>query len=482
VIPFQPILSFSGAVLCVLAGTMLIPMGVDIVIEDRDWRPFAAAAAVTLFFGGAMLLATRGSGRRDLTLRHGFLLANFVWLTAALFSALPFAFSGLALSPIDALFESMSGLTTTGATVLNDIQGVPPGILLWRAMLSWLGGIGVILMAILLLPNLQVGGMQLFRIEAIASDRVLQRPGQIGAGIALLYVTLTFAGFVALKVAGLETFDALIHVMSAISTGGFSTHRASVAQFDSMTVEWIVLILMLLGAAPFITLLRAGSGQPSALWRDSQIKTLLGIVAAAATIVAIWMVVALETPPLTALSDSLFTVVSMMSGSGFRVTDLHAWEVLPILVLLCVMLIGGTAGSTSSGIKVFRIQILFSLGMAQLHRLTRPHGVFVCFFGGKRIPEEAADAVIGFIFLFFFTYVAVALGLGILGFDLLTALSVAVSALANVGPGFGDPLLARGSYAALSDAAKLWITLAMLLGRVEVLTALILLSRSFWRA
>ncbi len=477
----RPVLSIAGALLAILAVAMLVPTALDLATGSKDWQAFAAAAAVTLFVGVALLLANRDSGWRGFGLRQGFLIANISWLLVAIFGALPFVFAHPGLGFTDAVFESMSGITTTGATVMEGLDKVAPGLLIWRAILNWLGGIGIIVMSLAVLPILQVGGMQLFRVEAFAAEQVLPRAAEIGAGVAIVYVVLTALGAIALWAVGMTPFDAVAHAMSAISTGGFSTHDASVAWFNSGAVQTVLALLMLIGAMPFVVFLRAATGDPLAVLRDGQVRWLIGLVLAAAVVIAVWLSLKKVESGGQALSSSLFTTISMMTGTGFLVEDPTPWGGFPTAVLLLLMFVGGGAGSTTSGVKIFRVQVFISIALAQLRRLTQPHGVFIAYFNRRPVPDEVSDQVMGFFFLYGLAYVVLAAGLGLMGLDFTTALSAAASALANVGPGLGDPLVAAGNFSDLPGLAKWWLVGGMLLGRLEIITLLVLLTRGFWR-
>ncbi len=480
-ISLRPALEATGLLLVILAVAMLIPAALDLAQDHEDWQSFIGAAAVTLFFGVALFLASLRPDRRHVTLRQGFLIANLTWLSICLFGALPFYFADLGISPIEALFESVSGITTTGATVLEELDILPPGLILWRALLTWLGGIGVILMALALLPVLQVGGMQLFRLEAEASEQALPRVAELAIGIAELYLLLTLFGTAALMLAGMPILDATVHAMSAISTAGFSMHETSIAYYDSRTIEAILAVMMVMGALPFIAMLRAGRGKPLTLIRDGQARWLLGFILSATLLIVLWRWLELEQDIGEVIWTSLFTVISMMSGTGYRIDEPHLWGALPGATLLFLMLIGGAAGSTSSGVKLFRVQIFAALFLAQLRRLTRPHGMFLPHLGRREIPETVSDAVLAYFVLFTLAYMALTLLFGLTGLPLEDAISVTASSLANVGPSLIDPNFARGDYAALSDPGKLVMIAGMFLGRLELLVVLVLFTRRFWR-
>ena len=478
----RPVLAIAGMLLSILAAAMLVPAGLDLVHGDRGWHAFAAAAAVTLFVGVALLLANRQERWKPFTLKQGFLVANAAWISVALFGSLPFLFSGLGISLTDAVFESMSGITTTGVTVLSDLERIPAGLLLWRALLNWLGGIGIIVTALAVLPMLQVGGMQLFRIEAFSGQQSLPRAAALGLGIVAVYVTLTVLGAVALAAAGMNGFDAIVHAMTALSTGGFSTRDDSVAAYASHAPQYVLIVLMLFGAMPFLQLLRAGQGHPLALWRDQELRWLLAIALVAALGLALWLVAHGIYEEEDALRIGLFVAVSQLTGTGFVLVDPTPWGGLPIALLMGLMCIGGAADSTTSGVKLFRVQIFVAEALAALRRLTQPHGVFIPHFKRRPVPEEVNQQVIGFFALFGMAFVVLATGLGLLGLDFTSALSAATSALANAGGGFGDAEIARGNFAAVPDAAKWWLAGGMLLGRLELIVLLVILSRRFWKA
>jgi trk system potassium uptake protein TrkH len=478
---FRPVFAVAGVLLAILAAAMLVPAAVDLANGDAGWQAFVAASALTLFFGVALLLANRQRGWRPFTLKQSFLVANAAWLSVALFGALPFLFSGLGFSFTDAFFESMSGITTTGATIVRELDAAPAGLLLWRALLNWLGGIGIIVTALAVLPVLQVGGMQLFRQEGFGGEGGLPRAASLGIGIVSVYVVLTAAGALALSAAGMTTFDAVTHSMAAISTGGFSTRAASVGAYVGHAPQYVLIVLMLLGAMPFLQLLRAGQGKLTPLWRDSEVRWLLGLALAAALVLALWLIDRQVYGESDAFRVGLFTAVSMLTGTGFVIADPTPWGGLPIAMLVTLMFIGGAADSTTSGVKLFRVQIFVAEAHAALRRLTQPHGVFIPHFKRRPVPDEVNQQVIGYFTLFGLSYAVLAVGLGLLGLDMTTALSAAASALANAGGGFGDRLVAYGNFSAFPESAKWWLAFGMLLGRLELIVLLVLFSRSFWR-
>jgi trk system potassium uptake protein TrkH len=479
-IELRPIVFVLGILLTVLAVAMVIPAIVDIAVGHPDWQVFLVAACVTLFVGVSMMLTTRASLRR-FSVRQAFLMTNLAWLVVVIFGSLPFQFSELELDPVDAFFESMSGVTTTGATVIVGLDFAPPGILLWRAILQWLGGIGIIVMAVAVLPMLQVGGMQLFRIEAFDADKVLPRAAQIAGGIAIVYVFLTGVGTLVLWSLGMSGFDAVAHTMTSIATGGFSNYDASIAHFDNAGIDWAMSVIMLLGSVPFVLYLRVVRGNLRPVFADTQVRWFLSIVAISVGLVALWLYHGDFMEPLDALRYSTFNVISVMTGSGFATADYGRWGSFVVALMFVLMFVGGCAGSTTCGIKIFRLQVLYATAEAQIHRLIQPNGVFFPYYNRKPIPDAVATSVMSFFFLFATCFALLAVALGLTGLDFITAVSGAATAISNVGPGLGEIIGPAGNFATLPDSAKLLLSLGMLLGRLELFTVLILLAPGFWR-
>jgi trk system potassium uptake protein len=482
VIEFRPIFFVVGILLSMLGTAMLVPAIADAATDNPDWAVFLASAFVTLFTGGTLILTTRAKFNK-LVVRQAFVLTTVAWVALAAFAALPFAFSNLGLSYTDAFFEAMSGVTTTGSTVITGLDTAPPGILLWRALLQWLGGIGIIVMAISILPLLQVGGMQLFRMESSdSSDKAFPRVAQISAATAIIYTCLTLICAVAMWLAGMTPFEAAAHSMTTIATGGFSTSDASIGHFDSALLDWIVIVFMILGSLPFVLYFAMVRGNPRALVRDTQVQWFIATVIVSILLVAFWLVTKNDIDVLRALRLSSFNVVSIITGTGYASADYNAWGVLPVTSFFFFMFIGGCAGSTSCGIKIFRYQILFANIRVQFRRLWQPNVVYSPRYNRKPIPESVTDAVMSFFFLFALVFGILALVLTLIGLDFMTAVSGAATAIANVGPALGPTIGPSGTFAPLPDAAKWTLSIGMLLGRLELFTVLVLFSPAFWRA
>jgi trk system potassium uptake protein TrkH len=480
-IDFRPVLFVVGLLMSTLAVAMVLPAVVDAVAPHPDWQVFAASATVTLFIGVTLVLTNR-TARATFNLRQAFVLTTLSWVIIPTFGALPFAFAELELTYTDAFFEAMSGVTTTGSTVIVGLDYAPPGILLWRALLQWLGGIGIVVMAVAVLPILNVGGMQLFRMESSdTSDKVMPRAAQIASGIGAIYLILTAICATFYWLAGMTGFEAVAHAMTTIATGGFSTSDASIGYFGSAWIDSIAVAFMIIGSMPFVLYLRAARGALRDLFSDSQVRWFLSITVAAVGLLTAYHAWHNDVALLQALRAAAFNAVSIMTGTGYATADFGLWGSFAVPAFFFLMFVGGCAGSTTCGIKVFRLQVLYTTARVQMLRLLQPHGVYIPYYNRKPIPEEVSASVMGFFFLFIFAFAVLALGLGILGLDFLTAVSGAATAIANVGPGLGEIIGPAGNFAPLPDAAKWLLSFGMLLGRLELFTVLVLLVPGFWR-
>ncbi|MBC7908489.1 MAG: TrkH family potassium uptake protein [Rhodospirillaceae bacterium] len=480
-IDFRPVFHIVGLILCLLAGAMAIPAAVDLIAGHWEWQVFVLSGGVTLFFGLALVLGTRTTVR-TLSVRQTYLATALGWIMPCLFAALPLAFGPAHLTTIDAIFEATSGLTTTGATVISGLDRMPPGLLLWRSLLNWMGGIGIIVMAVAVLPVLNIGGMQIFRIQvSSANDRATPRAARIGTTILSVYVGLTVALAAALWLAGMGRFDAIVHAMSTIATGGFGTYDTSLAHFDSAVVDAIVCIGMVVGGLPFLLFFLVAQGQLGRALRDQQLRWYLGLMALGATTVSLWLMIDRSYDPLTALRHGAFTVVTVMTGTGLTNMDYSDWGGLPAAILFFLTFVGGCAGSTAAGIKVFRLHLLFANARVQLRQLLRPHAVMIPTFNNKPISEEVLESVMGFLFVYVLGFAVLSMMLGFLGLDFITAISGAASAISNLGPGLGDTIGPGSTFAPLPDAAKVLLSAGMLFGRLEMFILLVLCVPGFWK-
>ncbi len=477
----RPVFLIIGILLSALAVSMVVPAVVDALAGNPDWQVFAVSAAVTLFVGVAMALTSR-SGGLHLTVRQAFVMTTLSWLVMTVFAALPLAFSELDLSYTDAFFEAMSGITTTGSTVITGLDSAPPGILLWRALLQWLGGIGIIVMAIAIFPMLRVGGMQLFRMEpSDQSDKAVPRATHIASSIAAIYLLLSIVLAFAYWLAGMSGFDAIAHAMTTIATGGFSTKDGSIGYLDNAAVDIIATLGMIMGGLPFILYLKTVQGNPMALWNDSQVQWFISIIIAIVLSVTAWLWFSGGHDPVQALRYSAFNVVSIITGTGYVNTNYGLWGGLTVPVFFFIMFIGGCAGSTTCGIKIFRFQVLYSAARTQIHHLLQPHGVFIPYYNRRPISDEVIVSVLSFFFVFGLSFALLAIGLGMLGLDFLTAVSSAATAISNVGPALGSIAGPSATFQSMPDAAKWLLSAGMLLGRLELFTVIVMFTRSFWR-
>ena len=470
-----------GWLLIILSSSMLLPAAVDLHDDNPDWQGFVGAAVGTMFIGVATVLATR-QPRRAIDVRTGFLLTTITWLAMGLFGSLPFQLGTSELSFTDAIFETVSGLTTTGSTVMSDLDSAPRGILIWRALLQFLGGIGIVVIALVMLPFLRVGGMQLFRSESSdKSDKLLPSTGAIVSRLFAIYVGLALACALALHNAGLGLFDALCHAMTAVSTGGFGTKDASIGAFASPTIEWLLILFMFLGGLPFMRYLAIVQGKPGLFWHDSQIRLFLALCLAATLLLAVWLIWSQGRHPLDALRTTLFNVVSIITTTGFANEDYQLWGAPAIGLFLAITVVGGCTGSTSGGIKIFRIEILWKASLRYLQSLIFPNRANRMRHAGRPVDVEIVVAVLSFVFFFIGAWGVVTVILCGLGLDLVTSISAAATALANVGPGLGEIIGPSGNFRSLSDPTKWVLTFAMLLGRLEFFTVLVLLHPAFWK-
>ncbi|MEO0392255.1 MAG: TrkH family potassium uptake protein [Pseudomonadota bacterium] len=481
-IDLRLVLFINGILLTTLGLTMLIPAIVDLVFANPDWQVFAASSTITVFVGGSLMLANRTGSRGNMLAREAVLMTNLAWLSLCLFAAIPLRLSELELTYTDAFFEAVSGLTTTGATVISGLDTAPPGILLWRAILQWLGGIGIIVMAISVLPMLSIGGMQLFQLESSENtEKAMPRTAQLASSIGLLYTALTLLCAICYGLAGMTAFDSVAHAMTTISTGGFSTRDGSIGHYDSTIIDSIAITFMVLGGLPFVLMILALRGDWLKLFRDRQVQWFFGILLIMIVIMTLYTNYFIHEEPGDALRFSAFNVVAVMTGTGYATADYGSWGAFPLTAFFFLMFVGGCAGSTTCGIKIFRFQVLYAVTRTQLLKLLQPHGVFIPYYNRRPMPEDVPLAVMGFFAMFGLSFAVLATALGLMGLDFLTAISGAATAISNVGPGLGNIIGPAGNFNPLPEAAKWVLAFGMLLGRLELFTVLVLMLPHFWR-
>ena len=473
---------FSIGVLLIILGTfMLIPFFVQLIYDEKN-STFLSSASITAFIG-VLLVLTNLEDEKKLNLQQAFFLTTLSWLSIALFGCLPFLLSDLKLSFVDSFFESMSGITTTGSTIITNLDGAPKDILIWRALLQWLGGIGVIVMAITVLPLLNIGGMQLFRTESSdTTEKILPRAREVTLIISLIYLVLTFLCAFFYWIFDMSIFDSIAHSMTTVATGGFSTYNDSIGHFQSSKIEITSTVFILLGSLPFITYIKFVKGDKKIFFKDIQIRGLIYIFLASVLLMFFYLFFSnTEYNLIENLRISTFNIVSILTGTGYVTADFSLWGNFSLMFFIFLMFVGGCAGSTTCGIKIFRFQILGIFIINQVKKLVYPHGIFPIKYNKQKISNSFIYSIITFIFLYFFIFFVLAIILSLNGLDFITSISGAATAISNVGPGLGDVIGPNGNFHSLPDFSKLSLSLGMLLGRLEMFAVLVLFFPSFWK-
>ena len=481
-INLAPVLYFVSVVSCVLGGFMLLPVLVDIMDGHEDFIPFLVCAGGTIFVGSGVAIATRGRHLR-ISQNETLLLLPITWIVASLVCALPFMVAETKLSLTDAVFESISGLTTTGSTVMAGLDDAPRGLLMWRFLIQWIGGFGVVTIAVLALPFLRIGGLQLFSLDLSPnSTKFVPRMTEVVGQIGMIYILLTILCAICFWIAGMTAFDAIGHAMTALATGGYSSHDASLGYFDSPAIEWISVVFMALGAMPFGLYIMVLYGRPEVFYRDQQVRLFLLIIVVATLLFAAWRLAKADIGLLDALRQGAFVTVSTITTTGFTSHDFSFWGSFPEMLALLLMLIGGCTGSTVGGIKVFRLHAMMQLLRAQIHRQIYPHGTFRITFNGETIPDAVRAGVATYIFLYLILLAALSLAIAATGLTFTESLAAAATALGNNGPGLGSIYGPCCTFREAPDTTKWLMSFGMLAGRLEILMLILPLSRAFWRA
>ncbi|MBD1167255.1 TrkH family potassium uptake protein [Pelagibacterales bacterium SAG-MED09] len=470
---------FTLGILQIILGVfMFIPIILQFFYSEVD-SSFFGASIVTIIFGTLFFLSNLDHDKK-LTLQQAFLLTALSWLSVAIFGSLPFIFSDLNFSFVNAFFESMSGITTTGSTIISNLDEMPKSILLWRAILQWLGGIGIIIMAITLMPIMNVGGMQLFKISNNdSSEKILPKSKEIALRLIYIYTSLTILCGLTYKIFGMSFFDSLTHSMTTIATGGFSNYNESIGFFDSVSIEISAMIFIILGSLPFIAYIKFLSGNKKILFNDVQIKTFFRIIISSIIILSIYLIIS-ESAELN-IRSVFFNIISILTGTGYVNDDFDTWGSFTLILFLGLMFIGGCAGSTTCGVKIFRIQILYLFVVNQLKKIIYPNGIFVLKYDQNPIDNKFISSVISFIYMYFVIFFVLTALLSLTGLDFITSISGAATSISNVGPGLGSIIGPNGDFSTLSDSSKLILTLGMILGRLELFAILVLFLPSFWK-
>ena len=472
---------FTLGILQVILGlAMIMPIIVQFIYSELD-SSFISSGIITIIFGILFFLSNLDHDKK-LNLPQAFLLTALSWLSIAIFGSLPFIFSNLSLDITDAFFESMSGITTTGSTIITNLEAAPKSILIWRAILQWLGGIGIIVMAITLMPIMNVGGMQLFKISSNdTAEKILPKSKEISLRLILIYLVLTFSCALFYKIFGMNFFDSLTHSMTTIATGGFSNYNQSIGYFNSTLIETTSMIFILLGSLPFIAYLKFLNGDKKIFYSDTQIKTFFKIVFFSIVILFIYLLILKQSLFEVSLRSIAFNVISILTGTGYVTQDFNQWGNFPLIFFLILMFIGGCAGSTACGIKIFRIQLLYNFLINQLKKIIYPRGVFIIKYDKNNIDDKFMSSVISFIFLYIVIFFILTAILSLTGLDFITSISGAATSISNVGPGLGEIIGPNGNFSSLSNSSKWALSLGMILGRLELFAILVLFIPSFWR-
>ncbi len=478
---FSTIFFVGGILLIGMGAFLLVPLGMALQVGGPDTRAFTISFEVAIFAGVMLVLATNGRAMK-FSLPVVFLLTASVWAIVSLIASMPFFLFFQKISLTDAFFETVSGLTTTGATILSGLDSLPRGILLWRAMLQWIGGIGIIIMAISVLPFLKVGGMRLFHTESSdSSEKAFPRTRQVAMASIAVYIAITILCFLILHLEGMTIFDAAVHSMTTVSSGGFSNYDSSIKHFQSPAIEWTITLFMVAGALPFVFYVKLlGKNRRNEI-NNSQVRNFLTFLAVVIICVSAWLVISQRINIFDAFRFAAFSVVSVVTTTGFVADDYSTWGSFPVIAFFFLMFVGGCTGSTAGGIKFLRFEIGALAVRWELKKLIFPNEVFPHSYGDKPVSSGLANEVLIFVVLYLLGTAISSIGLVATGLDFVTSLSGAVSAVGNVGPGLGQQIGPTGNYAGLPDAAK-WILIAsMLFGRLEFFTVLVLFSRSLWR-
>jgi trk system potassium uptake protein TrkH len=442
---------------------------------------FIGASIISIIFGVLFFLSNLNHDKR-LNLQQAFLLTALSWLSIATFGSLPFIFSSLELSVTDSFFESMSGITTTGSTIISNLEMAPKSILLWRAMLQWLGGIGIIVMAITLMPIMNVGGMQLFKISSNdSSEKILPKSKEIALRLIYVYLALTTICALTYNFFGMNIFDSITHSMTTIATGGFSNYNESIGYFNSLSIEVSSMFFIILGSLPFIAYIKFLNGDKKIFISDVQIKSFLKIIFFSVIILFIYLVFQKSSFSEVNLRAILFNVISILTGTGYVVGEFDGWGNFPLIFFLSLMFIGGCAGSTTCGIKIFRVQILYIFIINQLKKIIYPKGIFLIKYDKNNVDDKFMASIISFIFLYLIIFFLITAFLSLSGLDFVTSISGAATSISNVGPGLGSTIGPSGNFAGLPDLSKWVLALGMILGRLELFAILVLFLPSFWR-
>ena len=479
----KQVLRVVCVLLLIIGFFMLIPL--SIAMHDGDLRiilSFIGPVLCITVIGGAGLFLTRKNVKPAITTRGGLLLVVLSWVSSTFFSCLPFYLSGAIPSFANAFFETMSGYTTTGASILTEIEALPNAILFWRSLTHWLGGMGIVVLTVAILPLLGIGGLQLIRAEAPGPtvDKITPKITETAKILWITYMTLTVAETALLIVAGMNIFDALTHTFGTLATGGFSPKNASVGHYNSAYVDATITVFMLMAGTNFTLYFRLVSGKLDSVLENTELKVYLGVFVAATTIIAVTNYLRVYDTITSSFRFAGFQAASILTTTGFTTTNYAQWPMLSQVMLFILMFIGGSSGSTGGGIKVIRIVTLLKQGWNELKYFVYPRGVFQIRINGRPVSREIVYAISGFVFFYLLLLLLTSFIVATAGNDILTSLATSLVTLGNIGPGFGK-VSPAGNYAFYPDYVKWYLSFIMMAGRLEVYTVLVLFSPKFWK-
>ena len=486
----KTLFNILGALLTILGISMVIPILISFGYGESDMNGFLFSSLISIGIGFPIWLSTRHS--RSLTNRDGFAIVTFSWIATAVVGALPFYFSGAIPNVTDAFFESMSGVTTTGASIIgnietlphlkNGIESLPHGILFWRSFLQWIGGMGIVVFYIAILPLLGVGGVQLFKAEVPGpvADKIKPRVRDTAKFLWIIYVGFTLAEALALSLAGMSVFDSVCHAFTTMPTGGFSTKNASIAHYESSAIHFIIIFFMFLAGINFSLHFRVLNGDIKAYLKDTEFLVYILIITSITLIVFLTLSFEQGIATFARFGESLFGVVAILTGTGYVLGDYEIWPVFLQMILLTLMFIGGMGGSTTGGMKVIRVILLAKYAALETRRMLHARALIPVKIGKQLIKEDVVRNTLGFFLFFMSSFILSTILLSTMGLDIESSIGAAASAMGNIGPALGQ-FGPTDNYALLSNPGKWVLTFCMLLGRLEIFTVMVLFSRTFWK-
>lgn len=486
----KPLFNIIGALLSILGFTMLIPLSISWWHKQSDFNGFLFSFLICVVVGLPLWYFTRY--KRSLTNRDGFAIVTFSWITTAIVGSLPFFISGAIPNITDAFFESMSGVTTTGASILgnistmphleNGIESLPLGILFWRSFIQWIGGMGIIVFYIAILPLLGVGGVQLFKAEAPGpvSDKIKPRVRETAKFLWMVYIGITFIEVIVLRIAGMETFDSICHAFTTMPTGGFSTKNASIAYYDSPSIHYIIIFFMFIAGINFSLHFRAMTGDIKVYFRDKEFVVYLLITLIISSIIFLTIANELNSFSNQSIRESLFATISLLTGTGYVLGNYELWPLFIQMILLTLMFVGGMGGSTTGGMKVIRVLLLVKYAALETRRMLHSRALIPVKIGKQLINEDVVRNTLGFFLFFMSAFIISTILLSTMGLDIESSIGAAASAMGNIGPALGD-FGPTDNYALLPNPGKWLLSFCMLLGRLEIFTVMVLFSRTYWK-